>query len=75
MNLWQYINNINQIIIYLIIYPGFTLLSDNELNTKKFSGRDNSKEQYDKNKLFSVIFILLRISNWIIIEKGKKLKR
>ena len=62
-DLLQYIRAIGKI----IFFSTFTFVSNNELKAINYSGRNQSKEQYNINKLFSVIFIITNNyhKNWI----------
>ena len=51
----------------VILLSSFTSTSENEITARNFSGRDNSKKQYNASKIFSVIYIIHNNykSNWI----------
>ena len=65
----------------IILFSSFTSTSESIFYAKRFSGRDNSKELYQANNLFSVIFLIENkwennwISNGINIEYVSKYKK
>ena len=51
----------------VILLSSFTSTSENELTARNFSGRDHAKNQYENNKIFSVIYIIHNNykNNWV----------